>query len=67
MLTEAASCGHHESPHHGGFPRIQVLTIEGLLDGTARPQWPDLSVGQQNFRQAGAEKKGGKQKGLFEE
>ncbi len=67
MITDAASSGHYESPHHGGFPRIQILTIEGLLNGTERPQWPDLSMGQQNYKQAKVETKGVKQKGLFEE
>ena len=66
MLTEAASADHYESPHHGAFPKIQILTIAGLLDGTERPRWPDLSFGEQNFKKAKAERKGGKQKGLFE-
>ena len=67
MQTEAASAGHYESPHHGGFPRIQIITIAGLLDGTQRPRWPDLSFGEQNFKKAKAEKKSGKQKDLFGE
>ena len=67
MTTEAASAGHYESPHHGAFPRIQILTIQGLLDGTERPHWPDLSFGEQNFKKAKAAGKNAKQKGLFEE
>ena len=67
MQTEAASAGHYESPHHGGFPRIQIITIAGLIDGTQRPRWPDLSFGEQNFKKAKAEKKSGKQKDLFGE
>jgi adenine specific DNA methylase Mod len=67
MLTEAASAGHFESPHHGGFARIQILTIAGLLDGTQRPHWPDLASGGQNFKKAKAEAKDGKQKDLFGE
>jgi site-specific DNA-methyltransferase (adenine-specific) len=67
MLTEAASAGHYESPHHGGFARIQILTIAGLLDGNQRPHWPDLASGGQNFKKAKAEVKGGKQKDLFGE
>ena len=67
MITEAASAGHYESPHHGAFPRIQILTISGLLDGTERPRWPDLSFGEQNFKKAKSEGKRGKQRGLFEE
>jgi len=67
MVTEAASAGHYESPHHGAFPKIQILTIAGLLDGTERPHWPDLSFGEQNFKKAKAAGKSSKQKGLFEE
>ena len=67
MITEAASAGHYESPHHGAFPRIQILTIAGLLDGTERPRWPDLSYGEQNFKKAKNEGKVARQKGLFEE
>ena len=67
METEAASAGHYESPHHGAFPRIQIISIAGLLDGTQRPRWPDLSFGEQNFKKAKAEKKTGKQKDLFGE
>jgi site-specific DNA-methyltransferase (adenine-specific) len=66
MLTEAASAGHYESPHHGAFPRIQILTIQGLLDGTERPRWPDLSYGEQTFKKAKTTGKAVKQKGLFE-
>jgi hypothetical protein len=67
MKTEAASAGHYESPHHGAFPRIQILSIQGLLDGSERPQWPDLSAGGQNFKKAKTAAKNTKQKGLFEE
>ena len=66
MLTEAASAGHYESPHHGAYPKIQILTIEGLLSGTERPRWPDMSQGGQTFKAAKAEGKKGKQTGLFE-
>ena len=66
MLTEAASAGHYESPHHGAFPKIQILTIEGLLSGAERARWPDLSQGGQTFKAAKAEGRKGKQTGLFE-
>ncbi len=66
MVTEAASAGHYESPHHGAFAKIQIYTIEELLSGK-RPQWPDLSMGQQNFKKAKTTDKASKQKGLFEE
>ena len=65
MQTEAASSGHYESPHHGAFPKIQIYTIEELLQG-ARPKWPDMSYGSQNFKKAKTETASGKQKGLFD-
>ena len=67
MTTEAANASHYESPHHGAFARIQILTIQGLLDGTERPHWPDLSFEEQNFKKAKVAGKNTKQKGLFEE
>lgn len=51
MITEAAAAGFYESPHHGKFPKIQILTIEGLMNGTERPQYMDLSTGI-TFKQA---------------
>jgi DNA methylase/Restriction endonuclease len=69
MKTEAAAAGHWESPvTFGGqqdFPRIQILTIEGLLNGKQRPQFPDLSRGEQTFKKAKKEKKNQKQADLF--
>ena len=66
ILTEAASAGHYESPHHGAFPKIQIVSIEGLLNGTERARWPDLSAGGQTFKVAKAEGQKGKKTGLFE-
>ena len=58
MIAEAAAAGHYESPHHGAFARIQILTIEGLLNGSERAKFPDMSYGQQTFKAAKAEEKG---------
>jgi len=33
MLTEAASAGFYVSPHYGKFPKLQILTVEGLWGG----------------------------------
>jgi DNA modification methylase len=65
MVVEAAAAGFYESPHHGQFPRLQILTIEGLMNGTQRPLYPDMSGGL-TFKKAAREKKKGKQEGLFE-
>ena len=57
MVTEAAAAGLYESPHHGTFPKIQILTIEGLLSKSERPQFPDMSCGGQTLKQAKKENK----------
>lgn len=53
MRREAAAAGLYESPMHGKFERIQILTIEDLFDGK-RPHipWVDPSV----FKKARREK-----------
>ena len=52
MLQEAAAAGFYEPEHFPGyqFPRVQILTIEGLLDGKAA-QYPRFAP-QATFRQA---------------
>ena len=66
MVKEAAAGSHYESPHHGAFAKIQILTIEGLLDGTERALFPDLAYGGQTFKKAKAETKSTLQDGLFD-
>ena len=58
MVKEAAAAGLYESPHHGAFAKIQILTIEDLLSGKTRPQFPDLSRGEQTFKKAKMENAG---------
>ena len=65
MKIEAAAAGHYENPSHGSFPKIQILTIEGLLNGTERPNFVDMSYGKQTFKKAKIEKKNQKQGDLF--
>lgn len=65
MLKEAAAAGHFESPLHGAYPKIQILTIEGLLNGTERPKYPDMSLGQQTFKATKKVSKTVKQDALF--
>lgn len=64
MQTEAVAAGFYSSPHFGDFPKIQILTIEGLLSGSERPRYPDMSGGQ-TFKKASRELKKGAQEGLF--
>lgn len=65
MIAEAASAGFYTSPHQGKFPKIQVLTIAGLLAGRERPSYPDLSLGAATFKKAAVEKGDGGQGELF--
>lgn len=57
MRKEAASVGFYECPHNKkGYPKIQLLTIEGLLSGHERAQYLDLSQGAVTFKKAPKEK-----------
>jgi len=57
MITEAVSAGYYESPHNGNFPKIQILTIEGLMAGKEKPVYPDYSSGGLTFKKAKKEQK----------
>ena len=49
------------------YPRIQILTIEGLLEGHQHPVFPDLSMGTLPFKPAKKEQvKQAGPKSLFE-
>ncbi len=57
MLTEAAAAGFYTSPNGKKYARLQLLTIEGLLDGTQRAQHPDYEP-DTGFKKAKAEQSG---------
>ncbi len=65
MVVEATSAGFYESPSHGAFPKIQILSIEGLLSGKETPLYPDLSRGGLTFNKAKTETKDMKQSDLL--
>jgi DNA modification methylase len=50
MIKEAVSAGFYDSPIGKSFPKIQILTLEGLLSGSQSPQYPDLSRGGLSFK-----------------
>jgi site-specific DNA-methyltransferase (adenine-specific) len=54
MAKDAASVGFYESPNGKKYPRVQLLTIDGLLDHTQRPEHPDYEP-DLNFKKAKAE------------
>ncbi len=52
MLADAASAGLYTSVNGKlKVPRVQLLTVAGLLDGTQRAEHPDYEQGM-NFKQA---------------
>lgn len=65
MIAEAAKAGYYDSPVGASFPKVQILTIKGLLDGTERPGYPDLSRGGHTFKKAKKEEPSVEQKSLF--
>lgn len=53
MKEEAATAGYYESAVIGkSFPKIQILTIEKLLNGTEQPDYPDPTRGGLTFKKA---------------
>lgn len=65
MIAEAAKAGYYDSPFGASFPKIQILTIKGLLEGTERPGYPDLSRGGHTFKKAKKEAPSSEQKSMF--
>jgi len=52
MLTEAAAAGlYHSASYNENWPRIQVLTVEGLLAGSERPTFKSVNFSL-GFKQA---------------
>ncbi|MEN9573372.1 MAG: hypothetical protein RL514_1227 [Verrucomicrobiota bacterium] len=54
MIADAASAGFYDSATGKKFPRVQLLTIAGLLSGTHRAEHPDHQP-DLNFKKAKAE------------
>jgi hypothetical protein len=54
MIADAASAGFYESAAGKKYPRVQLLTIEGLLSGKQRAEHPDHAP-DLNFKKARAE------------
>ena len=45
MWQEAVKAGYYQSPTGTPCSKIQILTVEGLLEGTERPRYLDLMQG----------------------
>lgn len=67
MIAEAVAAGYYSSPCFPDkeYPKLQILTIGGLLEGNERPLFPDLSGGGLTFKKAATEHSQTKQKKLF--
>jgi DNA modification methylase len=57
MKEEAVKAGYYESPIGANFPKVQILTIKGLLEGTERAKYPDLMQGGLTFKKASIDTK----------
>lgn len=57
MKKEAASAGFFTGANGRQYPKLQILTIEELLNGHARPQFPDLAMGTLTFKKAKKEQR----------
>lgn len=56
MIAEAASAGLYRAGNGRDYPRLQILTIEDLLEGRARAEFNDMSGGTLTFKKAKKEK-----------
>jgi adenine specific DNA methylase Mod len=66
MTTEAVKEGYYTSPANGAkFPKIQILTIEGLLTHQEEAAYPHLDAGAATFKKAAIEHGEDKQADLF--
>jgi hypothetical protein len=52
MKEEAVKAGYYADPRGVSFPKIQILTIKELLEGTEQPKYPDLMRGGLMFKKA---------------
>jgi len=57
MIADAASAGLYESPIGQKYPRVQLLTVEGLLSGQQRAEHPEHEA-DLNFKPAKQEAHG---------
>lgn len=52
MVTTAAKEGFYRAANGKEFPRVQILTIEGLISGIQRPEFVDFGSGSGTFKKA---------------
>jgi site-specific DNA-methyltransferase (adenine-specific) len=64
MIKEAVSAGFYESQHYGKFPKLQILTVEEILNG-AKLQYPQTGASGTFKRAERQSKSRTEQDGLF--
>jgi site-specific DNA-methyltransferase (adenine-specific) len=65
-LRDHIAEGFYDAPRFGSeYPKLQILTIEGLMNGTERPRFPDLTLGRSTFKRAAVEDMGAEQEKLL--
>jgi hypothetical protein len=52
MRNEAVKAGFYTSPQGVNFPKLQILTIEGLLGKVEQPKYPDVTRGGHTFKRS---------------
>ena len=66
MMAEGVGTGYYTSPLTGAtFPKLRVLTIEGLLAGTEQAKYPRMDAGGLTFKKAKREEWQAEQKKLL--
>jgi hypothetical protein len=67
MRDEAIKEGFWTSAGGKDYPRVQILSVAGLLDGTEAPRFPPQDKGSLLGYKAAQQKKAGLQAELFDE
>lgn len=65
MREEAVKAVYYTTQSGVNFPKLQILTVNGLLKGTDRARYPDLSAGGHTFKKAAVEQGTSDQGKLF--
>jgi site-specific DNA-methyltransferase (adenine-specific) len=67
MRAEAIKAGFYVSPQGKQVPRMQIVTIAGLLDESESPRYTDISAGEQTFKRIRPDHEKSEQTELFED
>ena len=65
MMDEALKAGFYKPNRDVKFPKIQILTVEGLINNSERAAYPDISAGGHTFKRTRVEQGRDTQGDLF--